>query len=125
MTVSTFETVSVLLPAEDRARLSLPAPRLIVPAASAVAERDDVVLRAAGDGLDVGHGQRVGAADDRVSASVPAPRSIDAGVSAAPRVIVSAPVPPVIVSTLATVTLLVPLTRVSAVGAGAEVDRAG
>ena len=44
--------------------------------------------------------------------------------SAAPSVTVSAPVPPVMVSALETVELLVPLAKVERVAAGAEVDRA-
>ena len=42
--------------------------------------------------------------------------------AAVPRVMVSAPVPPMMVSTLLTVPVLAPLARVSCVGAGAEVD---
>ena len=48
-----------------------------------------------------------------------------AGGDAAPSVMVSAPVPPVMVSALETVTVLAPFARVEGVGAGAEVDDAG
>ena len=75
-------------------------------------EGDGVVAGAAGDGLDVGDGGGVGAVP-RVRVSVPAPRSIGAVAMAAPRVMMSAPVPPVRVSTLLRVAVLPPLARVS------------
>ena len=56
---------------------------------------------------------------------MPAPRSIEPAVSAAPSVIASLPVPPVMVSTFETVALLVPLNSVSASVAGAEIDGGG
>ena len=56
---------------------------------------------------------------------LPAPRSTDmAVVSAVPSVTVSLPVPPVSVSTLATVAELVPLAEGQCVVAGAEIDGA-
>ena len=46
-------------------------------------------------------------------------------VMAAPRVMVSAPVPPVMLAELLMVPVLPPLARMSLIGAGAEVDRHG
>ena len=70
------------------------------------------VLDRAGVG-DVGQGQLL----------LPAPRSTDMPVvSALPRVMLSVPVPPVMVSVLATVAVLAKLPRVRRVAAGAEVD---
>ena len=61
-----------------RISLSVPAAEVDGAAGDGGAERDGVGAGAAGEGLDVGDGGRVGALP-RVSVSVPAPRSIDAG----------------------------------------------
>ena len=101
----------------------MPAPRSMLPLAMRGAERDGVGAGAAGDGLgvvdragvgDIGQGELVGAGAEVDRMAV---------VSALPRVMVSLPVPPVIVSTLATVSGVGEVAEGQAVVAGAEVDR--
>ena len=87
--VSTLVTVSVLLPAEDRVTLSVPAPRLTVPLVIAVpsatvsAPVPPVMVSMLRD-------RDVLAPVARVSLSVPAPRSTMPPAIAAPSVMVSA-----------------------------------
>ena len=88
--------------AEDDVAPDTAAPRVITSAP-----------RAAGDGLDIADRQRVGAIRQAPALSAPAPRLIVAPDDRAPpRVMISAPVPPVMVSTLLTVSVLAPLARV-------------
>ncbi len=85
-------------------------------------EGDGVVAGAAGERLDVGT-VRVLAKLPRVRLSLPAPRSIVPLLIAAPRVTVSAPPPPVMVSVLELSRCRYRWPR-PGVAAGAEVDRA-
>ena len=112
MRVSTFVTVAVLL-ALAKLSVSTPAPRSMEAPAAAVSKGDGVGAGAADQGRDVADGPVLPPAA-RVSLLAPQPRSTEhAVVSAVPSVTVSLPVPPVRVSTLATVAELVPLASVS------------
>ena len=88
MRVSTAVTVSVLLPAEDRVRTSLPVPRLTVPLAIAVAS---ITVSAPVLPVTVSMFETVTllVPAARVSVSAPAPRSMAPPTWAAPRVILS------------------------------------
>ncbi len=89
------------------------------------AEKDGVGAGAADQGLNVGHGAGVATPAASVSLLAPVPRSTCmAVVRAVPRVTVSAPVPPVMVSVLATVAELVSVGEGQGVLAGAEIDGA-
>ena len=112
MIVSTLATVAVLakLP---KVSVSLPAPRSMLALLGGGAQGDGVGAGAADQRADVAYRAGVGAVG-RVSVLVPLPRSTDMPVvSAVPRVMVSVPLPPVSVSTLPTVAVLVKLPRFS------------
>ena len=123
VTVSDVEIVSVLCRSEDGVRVSVPAPRLMVPV-SAVAS---VTVSAPVPPVIVSTLETVTVLVPvaRVSVSVPAPRSmVPPAMRRADRDRVDRQ-PPVTVSTLETVSVLAPADDSDqAVGAGAEVDGA-
>ncbi len=121
MIVSTFEIVTVLLKS-PRISLSVPPPRSMEPLAIA-RERDLVDAADTDDRLDVGDGARVGHVGERQA--VVARAEIDAVTGGEDRRQRdwSSLVPPTIVSTLVSVTMLAKLPSVSLSEPRVEIDR--
>ena len=86
------------------------------------AEGDGVGAGAAGDGLGTLATVAELAKSPKVRVSAPPPRSMEALTAAAARVTMSAPAPPMTVSTFLSVAVLPAAARVSLSAAGAEVD---